>query len=191
MQKRYCLYISLLFLCFFIMAETPQSKIIGTTSGYGVTVKFKGQTYIATPSHVLFGTDEPTIEYNGNNYKISAYHLSILRDFALLELKEFNLSPALSPIEIYETTLTPCEENFYFDCEITNSCLKNATTYQGFSGTLINFNNQLGLFQGYTINHQTKEKIFKAVTLTIFQNELHKVDFEKIRAEFSQKNLKK
>ena len=172
------------------MAKTQHFKISGTNSGYGVVVKFNEQMYLAAPSHILFGSIAPHAEYNGQSYSISTYYLSNLRDFALLELENKTLLPTLSYITIGESTLAPCEKNFYFDFDITNSSLKNTTNYRGLSGTLINTSKQLGLFQGYKINRLNQKKIFKAITLTVFPNELQKVDFEKIRAEFLQKNLK-
>jgi hypothetical protein len=172
------------------MAETKHIKICGSNYGYGVVVKFNEQIYLATPSHVLFGATEPHAEYDGKSYSIATYYLSNLRDFALLELADTTLLPALDIIIISESSLLPCAENFYFDFDINNSTLKNITNYRGLSGTLIDTGKQRGLFQGYKFNRQNQKKIFKAVNLTIFPNELHKVDFEKIRAEFLQKNLK-
>lgn len=187
MQKklRVVLFLSIFLLLSYI--NSSEVEIAGSKNAYAIAVAFNGEKFFATPSHTLLGAEVPRIKYDGNYYAISEYHLSALRDFALLKIHDTSLFEALTIIPLQ---LAGDNENFYFEFPLNQTQLINFKELKGQSGRLIKIDNTIGLFQGYLINKSENSHIYRAVTLKIFPNELRKVDFSTIKAEFLQKNLK-
>lgn len=190
MKKKCYIGIFLLFTAIFLQAEVLQLRLVGEKNAYALAVSWNGKQYFATPSHVLLSENPPKLIYQNKAYEVSEFYLSHLRDFALLEVSSMPPIAEDCCLVIAETDKIPAEENFYFTFDLAESNLENIVDFRGQSGKLIKYRNRNGLFQGYMLDTQKNSKIFYAITLKIFPNELHKVDFSIIKAEFLKKNLK-
>lgn len=157
-------------------------QVIGDQLGTGVVVSYRGNEYLATPTHVLFSKKLPVVKIDNKTYEINEFLSSSKRDLTLLKLNE-KIEFHNDIYYLIENTQSVNNSDLYFEFDITKSNLAEYANLkikklQGLSGKLVKFNGKIGLFQGCLVDQNQKIQKYLAIDLTNLTDEFQKVEFQ-------------